>query len=223
MGDIAVGSREVRPLLRKYRQPMYDEEQIGAGVAVQTLALFANRRGAQDNSGTVKTARDTNVLSSGNLGAKMEFYLVGFNVRLDWDLLAVDVQSAAPNAATQEFFVIQQIMNDSLFQFQFGRQTDLIELPMDRIPQGCGPNGVIDNQRMAAAAEISHIMQVGIPSVREFYDVRLQKRRPRHIQPDQNFTCTISWPNGAITVGTVSGAEYYRIMVYGIGIMLSSL
>ncbi len=63
----------------------------------------------------------------------------------------------------------------------------------------------------------------GIPSVREFYDVRLRKNRPRHIQPEQAFTCDITWPNGAITIGTVSQAEYYRIMVYMVGILLSAL
>jgi len=63
----------------------------------------------------------------------------------------------------------------------------------------------------------------GLPSVREFFDVRLKKTRPRHIQPEQAFTVEISWPNGAITIGTDSGNEYYRIMVYIIGVMLASI
>ena len=223
MGDIAVGSKEVRPLLRKYRQPLYDEEVIGAGVAANSINLFAVRRGGQDGAGRTKTARDTNLLDSGALGAKQEFYLVGFNVMLDWDVLAVDVARAVPGAASNEKFVIDQIITDSLFEFAFGRQTDLVEIPTERIPFGMGPNGIIDNNRVLAAAEVAHVLTNGVPSVKEFYDVRLQKNRPRHIQPDQNFTCTISWPNGAVTVGNTSDADYWRIMVYAIGVLLSAM
>ncbi len=221
--EIVKGSRPVQPLLRKYRQPLYDEEKLGAGVAYTNLPLFARRRGEQDNAGHPKTARDTNLLANGALGARQEFYLVGFNVMLDWNILATDTAAAAPNAQNNELFVIQEIMRDSLFTFTFGRGQPLLEVPMERVPFGLGPCGYIDTNRVLAATEVAHVLTNGPPSVREFYDVRLRKSRPRHIQTEQNFTLEIDWLNGAITIGTVSGGEFYRIMAYAIGILLSAL
>ena len=221
--EIVKGSRPVQPLLRKYRQPLYDEEKLGAGVAYANLPLFARRRGEQDNAGHPKTARDTNLLANGALGARQEFYLVGFNIMLDWDVLATDVAYAAPGAGNNEVFVIQEIMKDSLFTFTFGRGQPLLEIPMERVPFGLGPCGQIDNNQTQAASEVAHVLTNGVPSVREFYDVRLRKSRPRHIQTEQNFTLEIDWPNTAITIGTVSGGEYYRIMAYAVGILLSAL
>lgn len=221
--EIVKGSRPVQPLLRKYRQPLYDEEKLGAGVAYTNLPLFARRRGEQDNASHPKTARDTNLLANGALGARQEFYLVGFNLMLDWNILATDTAAAAPNAQNNELFVVQEIMKDSLFTFTFGRGQPLLEVPTERIPFGLGPDGMVDSQRTAGNTEVAHVLTNGVPSVREFYDVRLRKSRPRHIQTEQNFTLEIDWPNTAITIGTVSGGEYYRIMVYAVGILLSAL
>ena len=81
----------------------------------------------------------------------------------------------------------------------------------------------ISNNQVAAANEVAHLITNGSPSVREFYDVRLRKSRPRHIQTEQNFTLDINFLNDAITIGTVSGGDYYRIMAYAIGILLSAL
>ena len=222
MGDIAIGSREVQPLLRKYRQPMYDEEKVGNGAATRVISFFSRPRGQTDNAGVVKTLRDTNLQNANALGGKQEFYLVGFNVMLDWDILATDSMAAAPNALTNETYVVQQIMADSLFEFQFGRQTNLVEVPLERVPFGGGPSGVIHANIVEAATSIAQVLTNGVPSVREFYDVRLQKNRPRHIQPDQSFSCQITWPR-TITIGSSSGGEWYRIMMYGIGVMLSSM
>lgn len=221
--DVVRGSRPIQPLLRKFRQPMYDEEKIGNGAATAAITLFARRRGENDRAAHQKTARDTNLLQNGALGAKQEFYLVGFNIMLDWSILVEDQVTAAPGAANNELYAIKQIMNDSLFQFQFGRQQYLVEIPMERVPFGMSPHGSIDNARVRAATEVSHVISNGVPSAREFYDVRLRKNRPRHIQPEQSFSVEITWPNGAITIGTSSGAEWYRIMVYAVGILLAAL
>ena len=221
--EIVKGSRPIQPLLRKYRQPLYDEEKLGAGVAYTNVPLFARRRGERDNAGHPKTARDTNLLANGALGSRQEFYLVGFNIMLDWPILVTDVAAAAADNAANELYIVQQIMFDSLFTFTFGRGQPLLEVPMERIPFGLGPDGSISNNQTAAANEVAHIITNGVPSVREFYDVRLRKSRPRHIQTEQNFTLDIDWPNTAITIGTVSGGDYYRIMAYAIGILLSAL
>lgn len=223
MGELVRGSRPIQPVLRKFRQPLYDEEKIGNGTATALLTLFARRRGEADMAGHVKTARDTNMIANGQLGAKQEFYMVGFNVMLDWCLLLVDKQSGAPGNVLNEMYVIEQIMNDSLFTFTFGRAQPLLEIPLERIPYGMGPDGAISTNRTAGVPEVAHMITNGLPSVREFFDVRLKKTRPRHIQPEQAFTVEISWPNGAITIGTDSGNEYYRIMVYIIGVMLASI
>jgi len=57
--------------------------------------------------------------------------------------------------------------------------------------------------------------------VREFYDVRLRKARPRHIQPDQSFNASLKWPRNPGVIGTT--ADWVRIMCYQIGILLSSI
>jgi hypothetical protein len=219
--EVVVGSRTVQPLLRKFRQPLYDEEKIGNGAATQTLQFFARRQGEQDNAAHQKTIRDTNLLSNGELGARQEFYLVGFTATLDWNMKVVDDATAAHGVVTNEIWVTGQIYNDSQFTFQFARSQPLLDLPFDRIPCGVAPVGFIHNN--LAATEAAHVLTNGIQTNKEFYDIRLRKNRPRHIQPEQTFTCTISWPNGAITVGTASQHEWYRIMVYMIGILLSAL
>lgn len=223
MSEIVKSSREVPVLLRKYRQPLYDEEKVGAGVATASMTLFAKRRGEQDSASHVKTARDTNMTVGGQLGSKQEFYFVGVNVNLDWSVTVVDLATAVPGNARNELYIIEQIMNDSLFTFTFGRQQPLLEIPMDRIPTGIAPNGVISTNYTAGTQSIAHIVSNGMPSCREFYDVRLRKNRPRHVQREQAFTVDIEWKNSSITIGTTSAADYYRIMVYLLGILLSNL
>ena len=223
MSEIVQSSREQPVLLRKYRQPLYDEEKIGAGVAAASTTLFAKRRGEQDSASHVKTARDTNMTQSGALGSKQEFYFVGINVTLDWSLKVVDLAAAVPGNAQNELYIVEQIMNDSLFTFTFGRQQPLLEIPMDRIPFGVAPTGAISTNYTAGTSSIAHILTNGLPSCREFYDVRLRKNRPRHVQREQAFTVDIEWRNTAITIGTTSAADYYRIMVYLLGILLSNL
>lgn len=223
MAEVVKGSRYVQPLLRKYRQPLYDEEKLGAGVASTGITLFARRQGETDNASHQKTIRDTNLLANGALGAKQEHYLVGLNIMLDWDVLLVDVANAVPDNAANELNVIRTILNDSQFNFQFGRGTPIVDVPMERIPFGLGPYGHIDSQRTAGTTEVAHVITNGMPSVREFYDVRLRKARPRHIQAEMNFSAAVSYPNGSITLGTTTSGEYYRIMVYAVGILLSAL
>jgi len=144
-------------------------------------------------------------------------------VNLDWSIKVVDVATAVPNNARNELYIIEQIMNDSLFTFTFGRQQPLLEIPMDQIPFGVNPTGDIATNYTTGTTAISHILSNGIPSCREFYDVRLRKNRPRHIQREQAFTVDVEWKNSSITIGTSSAADYYRIMVYLLGILLSNL
>ncbi len=223
MGEIVKSSQEQQVLLRKYRAPLYDEEKAGDGSAVSEITLFSRREGEADRAGHAKTKRDTNMTSSGALGSKQEFYLVGMTVNYDWSLAVVDNATAVPANARNEQYIIEQIMNDSLLEFQFGRQQALIEVPMDRIPCGTGPHGSISTNYTTSTTQISHILTNGFPSVRVMYDVRLRKARPRHIQQEQAFTLKIKWLNGSITIGAASYDDYYRIMVYLLGILLSTL
>jgi len=210
-------------MLRKYRQPIYDEEKIGNGAATNSLRFFTRPQGQQDNAAHAKTARDTNMIQSGQLGAKGEFYLVGISANLDWNIVCTDTMTATANAANNETFVMQQIYTDSLFTYQFGRGQPLLEIPLDKIPSWTGPYGILDNNNTQGALQFAQVLANGIPSSREFYDLRLEKGRPHHIQPEQTFLAKITWDNGAITIGTASGAEWYRLQVYMIGILLSSL
>jgi hypothetical protein len=224
MAEIVKSSREQQVLLRKYRAPLYDEEKIGDGDAVSEITLFSRREGEEDRAGHPKSKRDTNMTASGALGSKQEFYLVGLTVNYDWKIAVVDNATAAPANARNELYIIEQLMNDSLLEFQFGRQQALIEIPMDRIPCGTGPHGSISNNYSSAGTTtVSHVLTNGFPSVREMYDVRLRKARPRHIQQEQAFTVKIKWLNAQVTVGSASYDDYYRIMVYLMGILLSTL
>jgi hypothetical protein len=223
MGEIVRSSEVQSILLRKYRTPMYDMEKAGDGSAVSELTLFSRREGEADRASHTKTKRDTNMTSSGALGSKQEFYLVGINVNVDWSLAVVDNATAAPGDARNELYIIEQIFNDSLLEFQFGRQQALVEIPMDRIPCGTGPCGAISTNYTSSTTQVAHILTNGFPSVRELYDVRLRKARPRHIQQEQSFTLKIRWLNASITIGSASYDDYYRITVYLLGILLSTL
>jgi hypothetical protein len=229
MGDVVRGSAPAQPLLRKYRNFLYDEEKVGDGNTYNQIQLFVRRVGELDNAGHQKTYRDTNMIQNGALGSRQEFYLVGINWTPDWHILTVDERTAAAGFANNELEVLQRMTTDSLFELQFGRGQPLVQLPLERIPYGNGPNGVIMNN--TGAADVSHLITQGVPSVREFLDLRLRKTRPRHIQPEQAFSVTISWPNGTDalgnwpppTFGTDSGNEWYRLTVYLVGILLSTL
>ena len=224
MAEIVKGSPNVQPLLRKFRQPIYDEEQVGGAAAVTASALFARRRGETDNAGRQKTARDTNLLANGALGARQEFYLVGFTVNLDVKVLAVAPIAAGNNS---ELLVFQSVIADGYFIFQFGRQQPLLEIPIDRIPMGVAPTGMIfaDDNGIEPSAALTQVLSNGVPSVREFYDIRLRKARPRHIQPEQSFSADIDWratPAGSILLGEAA-TDWFRVMVYAVGILLSAM
>ena len=224
MAEIVKSSRESQVLLRKYRGALYDEEKIGDGSAVSEITLFSRREGEEDRAGHSKTMRDTNMTASGALGSKQEFYLVGITANTDWALNVVDNATAAPGNARNELYILEKWFNDSLLELQFGRQQPLVQIPLDRIPCGVGPNGCISNNYSSASTTtISHVITNGIPSTREFYDLRLKKSRPRHIQQDQAFTLKIKWLNNTVTVGSGSYDDYYRLMVYLVGILLSNL
>jgi len=303
MAELVKGSRRPQPILRKYRQPLYDEEKVGNGVAPTTIPFFTKPRGQQDNAGVTKTERDTNSQAANQLGALQEFYLVGFTLNIDLSLKVVDVpvhtdpgllhlsriQNGAPagqditltvgglgvaaayndgyvvnvtegncyaiathtdtvltmvgaltgwtdsdvleiyskywgNAgeATNPVEIIKRIFSDSVFTYTFGRQQPLTEVPTDRIPWGVGPQGSIFHRSIVPAVGcVSSLITSGVPSVREFHDVRLRKARPRHIQPDQSFQGEIKWPRSPGVI--LASGLWARIMCYQIGILLSSI
>lgn len=232
-GEVRVGSARPRPVQRRYRQPVFDEEKVGNNQVLSSIQLFAKRRGETDAAAHQKTVRDTNILANGALGALQEFMLVGFNVFIDWVNLVVDNAAAAAEAQNNELFVTKCILNDGYFQFQFGRQQPIIEVPLDRIPFGTAPCGSIAVAlfETVPATEFSHIITNGIPSAKEFFDIRERRNSFVHVLPDNSFSATISWPNASTTSGTQADSyknphttsQYSRIMTYMIGVLLSPL
>lgn len=232
-GQVRVGSARPRPVQRRYRQPVYDEEKVGNNTTLTSIQLFAKRRGEQDNATHQKTVRDTNILANGSLGALQEFMLVGFNVMLDWVNLVVDNAQAAAEAQDNELFVTKCIMNDGFFQFQFGRQQPILEVALDKIPFGTGPHGNISAAvaDTVAASEFSHLINNGVPGTKEFFDIRERRNSFVHVLPDNSFSATISWPNASLTshtqadsyVNPHTATNYSRIMTYMIGVLLSPL
>jgi hypothetical protein len=232
-GQVRIGSERPRPVQRRYRQPVFDEEKVGNNAVLSSIQLFAKRRGETDAAGHQKTVRDTNILANGALGALQEFMLVGFNIFLDWVNLVVDDAQAAAEVQDNELFVTKCILNDGFFQFQFGRQQAIVEVPLDRIPFGIGPCGSISAAMYdsVAAREFSHIITNGIPSAKEFFDIRERRNSYVHVLPDNSFSAQITWPNSAATSGTQADSyknphtatNYSRIMTYMIGVLLSPL
>jgi hypothetical protein len=227
---------------RRYRQPVYDEEKIGHGAAPSSIQLFAKRRGETDAANHQKTIRDTNILANGALGALQEFMLVGFNVMLDWHVLVVDYPTAqaasawgwsetAASGGTQdnELNFVKVVLNDGFFQFQFGRQQPIVEIPLDKIPFGVGPQGYIaqgyaeSTGATLASAQYAHVITNGIPSSKEFFDIRERRNSFVHVLPDNSFSATISWPNTATLDTPLAADKWGRIMTYMIGVLLSPL
>ena len=134
MAELVKGSRRPQPILRKYRQPLYDEEKVGNGVAPTEVVFFTKPRGQQDNAAVTKTERDTNAQAANQLGALQEFYLVGITLNLDLTVMVIDEAGEAPAHAENELEWFKRVFNDSLFTYTFGRQQPLVEIPSDRIP-----------------------------------------------------------------------------------------
>lgn len=227
-GEVRVGSERPRPVQRRYRQPVFDEEKVGNNVVLNSIQLFAKRRGEMDFAGHQKTIRDTNILANGSLGALQEFMLVGFNIMLDWSILVVDEAAAAALTADNELFVIRCILNDGFFQFQFGRQQAIAEVPLDRIPFGVGPLGSISAALFETVAThtFAHIVTNGLPTGKEFFDIRERRNSFVHVLPDNSFSAQISWPNaGALIPFSIPNttSHFTRIMTYMIGVLLSPL
>ncbi len=232
-GQVRVGSERPRPVQRRYRQPVFDEERVGNFQVLSSIQLFAKRRGETDFGNHQKTIRDTNILANGALGALQEFMLVGFNIFLDWSILVVDDAAAAALAQDNELFVARCIMNDGYFQFQFGRQQPIAEVPLDRIPFGVAPVGSISAAVFETVADhtFAHIITNGMPTGKEFFDIRERRNSYVHVLPDNSFSATISWPNassaalgpGNAFINPNTTGHYTRIMTYMIGVLLSPL
>jgi len=222
MGEIVRGSRRPQPILRKYRQPVFDSEKVGNGVAPTEISFFTTPRGQRDAAAVTKTERDCNIQAANQLGALQEFYLVGFTLKPDLRYQIVDEAGAAPADVSNELEILKRIFDDSYFNFTFGRQQPLLEIPSDQIPWGIGPQGsVFNNIATPTTASVSHILTLGVPSVREFFDVRLRKARPRHVQPDMSFKAVMKWPRSPGNILTAT--NWARVMCYMVGILLSTL
>ena len=79
--------------------------------------------------------------------------------------------------------------------------------------------------------EFSHIITNGVPSSKEFFDIRERRNSFVHVLPDNSFSAQITWPNASTTSGTQADSYinphatslYSRIMTYMIGVLLSPL
>ena len=116
------------------KQPLYDTfitAAAGAGVPVVTF-FQVPIGGIGSGFAVAKTNNETNMNSAGKLGKPNQFLLEGFQINV------VMPPVGAVNLCDADF---QAVYNSGLFRFIRGTNKVELEIPLDRIPTGPGPDG----------------------------------------------------------------------------------
>lgn len=184
-------------LTRAYRQPLYDRDIIAAA-AVNQIILFQRPLGQTNSAAVVKTEQDTNLTMAGQLPFPQFFHLFGFQFEVAQTAVIADMLLIYPTG---------------VFTFTFGTNRKWLEVPMTRVPNG--PQ-IVQNTALAAAG--AYIPQFGVPSSKEFYQFVKPTGKPYAIKAGETFQVKLSWPSGAITLGTATAARAYLVGILYVGL-----
>jgi hypothetical protein len=193
-----VGSPPATPVLRPLKQPMYDTEVYPAAGAGR-IQFFVNSATIAA-TGAAKTLADTNMTQNGQLGTPLEFDLIGFNIEVQRGIARVDNNA---------------IFNTGVFSWFFGNNTNWLNVPLSRIPEGVAATGSVAVDA-GAPLEVS-IMSNGTAHTTNFYNFSVD-RRARHIFSTESFRAEWGYP---IAVAQVAAAT--RVRTYMLGLLFSQL
>jgi len=196
----AVSSPLPSALLRPLQQPLYDTDVLLAPAATQNAIQFFQRGlGQNDAAAVVKTLAETNVAQSGQLANPLEFSVFAFNFVI------------AP-AVTQADFIA--IMTGSVFSFLYTGNRVYLQIPLNRIPTGVGPEGFAAT---TVGATTLYQVKNGVGHISNTYRFTIGKSALR-IRPTENFQIQLTWPRGVPVVVAAN-----RLQVFILGLQWSPL
>ncbi len=196
------------------KEPRYDSFlTAAAGAGVGTMSFFTvprNTSGSGFIAPIVKPEADTNMSTPSQLGKPNQFLLFGFTV----EALPATGAALAASAVASDWALIY---HPGVFRFILGANNVQLEVPLEKIPTGCGPTGfataggVVTPLHMGARTN-------GVPDSSHYYNFTVPgSKLPLLINGDQTFRCEINYPvANLITVG-IWRFRCYMHGVYGQG------
>ena len=192
------------------KEPRYDSfitAAGGAGVAVMPF-FTVPRNVAGSGFAAVKTEAETNMSTNGQLGKPNQFLLYGFTVEV-----LPDVGAALAASTLASDWAL--IYHPAIFRFVLGSNNVQLEIPLEKIPTGCGPTGFAT---VAVGATPLHMSSRtnGIPHSSHYYNFTVPGTElPLLIQGDQTFRCEIAYPLGNLITLAITRVRCYMHGVYG--------
>jgi len=193
------------------RQPLYDTFITAAGGAGVAVVPFFQVPINTIGSGfaVAKTINETNMSSVGQVGKPNQFLLEGFQINV------VMPPVGAVNLCDADF---QAVYNSGLFRFIRGTNKVELEIPLDRIPTGPGPDGFATTATAGVPLGVIRITN-GVPHISHYYNFSNpgEGKEPILIDGDQTFRCELAYGGVAgnlITAG-ITRIKCYMIGVYG--------
>jgi len=188
------------------RQPLWDTNITAVGApGLAALLFFQVPIGTGGSGFAVKTINETNMNAAGQLGKPNQFLLEGFQVE------AIMPPVGAVNLCDEDFHAIY---NSGLFRFIRGGNKVELEIPLDRIPTGPGPDGFAATATAGAPLGVIRINN-GVPHISHYYNFSNpgKGKEPIVIGGDQTFRCEIVYGGLAGNLITLGITRIKCIMV----------
>lgn len=181
-------------IVRSYKQPLYDAEQILAATPTQERILFQKPLGQFLADGvTVKTTLFTNMGTAGQLGNPLSYDIYGFNARLE-----------TPTTRTISKGNFDAFYSSAVAQVVFSTDTPFLTVPLEEVPEGAAPEGF-------GTTDSPHIAVGFLENIYRF-DVG---GRSLHINSTESFSVKIQFPSGGAGItGNHIVRWYYRGILY---------
>jgi hypothetical protein len=180
-------------IVRSYKQPLYDSEQILSASPAREFTLYQKPVGQTLNDGvTTKTFLYSNQTQAGSLGTPLSFDVYGFNHRV-WASLSSKVLSIGNFTLVEAAGVAEVI---------FGQDTKFLTIPIEDVPSGVDTEGL-------GATDAPHIGWGTSDNLYRF-DVG---GRALHINSTEPYQVKISWPS---SLAGITGNLLFRWFMRGI-------
>jgi hypothetical protein len=178
---------------------LYDTEVIPSAATPAEIRFFQRQLGQSDASAVIaaKSTADTNLAQPGQLANPLEFSLFGFN------FVILPIPAVSESVTLIDF---ANIFSESVYTFLYTGNRIYLQIPLNRIPQGVGPEGF--SALGPAAAVERTVVKNGVGHISNFYKFTIGRSALR-IRPTEAFQVRLEWPGGAPTI-----ANNTRLQVY---------
>lgn len=212
-----VGAAYLRPL----KTPIYDTMDMPSAVAIPSLGFFQVPQGQNlPVAAVAKTAAETNLQTSSQLGVPQQFDLFGFQAHVHY------AGGYRLNAANSIIFANDMIIiyEASVIKFILGSNRISLQLPFSKVP--AGPMFLSGPKSTAVDAIALNTIQNGTPGAKEFVKhfsstPGEEAMKPIFIDSSENFALSLEWPVAAAQVNALGNTT--RITMYMVGILYASL